>query len=284
MGYLFLLLYVGLVLLGLGFTKSRLFILARNAEIFSTFSAITLTLLGLFSEDRFFNYYTWKDSSYFLIVLSIISYFISFYISNSRELEFKNFKEVKNKLKVAVESNKKLRDQYYYLCSEYINDVFNNFFESTGGGGNSRVSLYKHSDNHFKLLGIHSDNPLYNKRKETLYPDDSGFIALGWQNRTFSIFNIPEWKKSGSEYKSFVKSKCGITDERLSSINMHSRSYYIYRFDNNTGDGNPYGIIVFERINESEIPVELINNIIEQHKKQISNLLKSMNALYKIDE
>ncbi len=284
MGFLYLLGYVILVLLGLSFPKTRLIIQAKLAELYSAFSTLCITLVSLMPDKVFIDVYTWKDSTTFLILLSFTTYGISFFILDSKDKEFKKFKEVKKKLSVAEDSNLKLREQYYFLCSEYIRDVFGEFFELTGGEGNSRVSLYKHKGESFKLLGRHSDNPMFNKRKETSYPEGSGFISYGWQNGSFSIHNIPAWKRNGSEYKSFVRNKCDITEERLKALSMHSRSYYIFRFDNKEGDGKPFGIIVFERISENEIPVDFINNIIGKHKKQIANLLKSMNALYKIDD
>lgn len=284
MGFLYLLGYVFLILFGLSYPKIRLIIQAKMAEVYSAFSTLCITLLSLMPDKIFISDYTWKDSTIVLIVLSFITYGISFFILQSKDKEFKTFKEVEKKLNVAENSNLKLREQYYSLCSEYIRDVFGEFFGLTGGEGNSRVSLYKHKGESFKLLGRYSDNPMFNKRKETSYPEGSGFISYGWQNGSYGIHNIPAWKKNGSEYINYVKNVCDITVERLKDITMHSRSYYIFRFDNKEGDGKPYGIIVFERMSEKEIPKDFINIIISKHNKQIANLLKSMNALYKIDD
>jgi hypothetical protein len=61
---------------------------------------------------------------------------------------------------------------------------------------------------------------------------------------------------------------------------MHSRSFYIHRLDN-PNSTNPYGIIVFEKIFETEIDTLIIEEIFVSHKKQIDFLINSMKTLDK---
>jgi hypothetical protein len=171
----------------------------------------------------------------------------------------------------------KIKLEYYGLCSDNIKEIFSQFFKESGGNG--RVSLYKHEGHYFTLLGRAADNPVHSKRGQETYPDNEGFIALGWQQGTFQIHSIPAWAgRSGTDYRKFMKAKCQISDGRLKKLTMRSRSFYIYRFNNDNAQ-NPHGIIVFERISETPIEITNIHSAFEHHESQLISLLKSMRSL-----
>lgn len=168
------------------------------------------------------------------------------------------------------------KDDYFNLCSTTVKYCFKEFFDSAGGQG--RVSLYRHVDDHFVLVGREAQNPLHGKRGRPKYPDNEGFIAKGWSSSLFVDSGIPVWKGNGSSYRAYMKKVCSITDDVLTKMNMHSTSFYVYRF-NNTDAGKPYGIIVFEKMDPSPIPNTVIDPAFERHHDQIVALLKSMKTL-----
>lgn len=274
--------YTLLVLILWAVEKTREILKSNFPELFFSISTYFYLLADIKSQsdDKLIGDFTWKESNLFLIIGGTIFVFIGFILAYNKNKDFLEKSDLKNKLINEETKAKKIKDEYYTLCSDYIKDIFKEFFIKTPGG-NSRVSLYKHQGTHFSLLGRYSDNPAYSKRGQETYSDNEGFIAIGWQNKTFEIHDAPLWKKNGASYKSFMKENCNIDDNRLKNITMKSRSFYIYRFDNESAS-NPHGIIVFERMNENEISIDIINDIFTNHQSQIISLLKSMKSLYKL--
>lgn len=218
----------------------------------------------------------WDEINNYLVVLGVIFGVIGILLS---AYEKSNLKKLHETLELLVQANKKLeaiRNEYYKLCSDNLKSIFSSFFDETSGNG--RVSLYKHTGHNFILLGRYSQNPTYNKKSRSGYPDNEGFIAKGWEDGEFEINDIPMWKGAGTQYKSYVKSRCNISEEVLQNINMRSKSYYIYRFDNHDAS-NPLGIIVFEKIQATGIDKSTIRKILESQNYQIKFLLKTMKSL-----
>jgi len=228
------------------------------------------------SEEKFIGTYSWKDLNIFFIISGSFIFLFGCYLSYLKNIEFKDFKINKQNLQSEKSKHSRIKEEYYSLCSDIIKDYFSDFFHSSTG--NARVSLYKHQGTHFTLLARYSDAPVYNKRGREVYDDNQGFISLGWQSGTCEIHGAPAWKSSGISYKSFMKNKCNITDTILQTLKMKSRSFYIYRFDSSNSQ-NPYGIIVFERLQDTQIPTTIINNIFTTRGNEIIRLFKSMNSL-----
>ena len=281
MGIWYFVIYAFLILILWAFEESRKFLKTNLTEVITSCSAYIYLLSDIKSqsEDILFGDYKWKDCNLFLIVCGSIFLFISLYVGYKKNQEVLIYSNLINDLANEKHNNKKIKEEYYSLCSNYLKEIFEPFFSSVTVG-NSRVSIYKHQGNHFTLLGRCSDNPLFNKKGLQIYSDTEGFIALGWQNSTYKIHNIPEWKHKGATYKSFMKEKCIIQEDRLKKLTMHSRSFYIYRLDN-PNSTNPHGIIVFEKMNETEINIQKVEEAFVTHKNQIIALLKSMKTLDK---
>ena len=220
---------------------------------------------------------TWKDLNSTLVVIGIILGLISIILSAYEKRKQGKLKEIKSELAATKEKLEKIKNEFYNLCSDIIKDIFKSFFATTGGNG--RVSLYKHDGKCFKLLGRAADNPAHNNRGLETYSDTEGFIALGWEQGSFEIHGIPKWTgKKGHEYRRKMKENCQISDERLNKLTMKSRAFYVYRFNTQNAQ-NPYGIIVFEKMSESQIQTEMIEQIFISQESQIISLLKSMKSL-----
>ncbi|CAN0323646.1 unnamed protein product [Phaeothamnion confervicola] len=220
---------------------------------------------------------TWKDLNTTLIVVGVALGLMGIILSAIEKGKQKTLSALNGQLTETKEKLEKVRHEYYSLCSDNIKEIFHQFFIESGGNG--RISLYKHDGHSFTLLGRASDNPVHRKRGQEIYPDTEGFIAKGWQDGTYTINSIPAWVgKSGTDYRRFMRQNCDITDERLKKLTMRSRSFYIYRFNNNNAD-NPHGIIVFEKLSELPIQTAQINTAFQSHQTQLISLLKSMRSL-----
>ncbi|WP_109830640.1 hypothetical protein [Reichenbachiella versicolor] len=276
---LYLVGYLLLLLIAWAFPIVRT-ILNPNKNQLITLSGAYLFLLADIKSDstnKLLLGYTWKELNLALIILGVllsIIGIISSSISNKKYLKLNELDTINNGLVDRIEI---LKEEYFKLCSNQIQEIFSEFFKTTEGNG--RVSLYKHEGTHFRLLGRYANNPTYNKRGQEVYSDEEGFIAKGWHQDTFEIHDIPEWKKGGSSYKNYMKKNCTITDERLKKLTMRSCAFYIYRFNSIDAD-NPHGIIVFEKMKPSSINGNLISNIMTTHENQIKFLLKSMKSLF----
>lgn len=218
----------------------------------------------------------WEEINNYLVVIGVIFGVIGILLSAYEKSKLKKLHETLELLNQANEKLKAIRNEYYKLCSDNLKSIFSSFFDETSGNG--RVSLYKHTGHNFILLGRYSQNPTYNKIGRGGYPDNEGFIAKGWEDGEFEINDIPMWKGAGTQYKSYVKSKCNISDEVLQNINMRSKSFYIYRFNNHDAS-NPLGIIVFEKIEANGISKNTVKGIINAQNNQIKFLLKTMKSL-----
>lgn len=278
-GLWYFVIYGIIILILWAFKRTREFLKSNIPELIYSISSYFFLLADIKSSspDILFGNYKWKELNIALISLGVIIMFIGFYLSHKRNKIISNAESVKEKYEKEKTKNDQIKKEYLILCSNYIKDIFEDFYKSSNG--NSRVSLYKHKDSHFVLLGRYSDNPQYSKIGSDTYRDDEGFIAFGWEQGQFEVHSIPKWKKGGASYKSFMKQNCTISDERLNSLKMKSCSFYVYRFDSDTT--RPFGIIVFEKMEDGQIDQTMIQNIFTSHKQQIINILKSMNTLHK---
>ncbi|NDC31224.1 MAG: hypothetical protein EBZ58_09875 [Bacteroidetes bacterium] len=275
LGYLLLILILWLI------PYIRTLLLHHKPEIFGFSSGYIFLLADIKSTNETIVIFskTWKESNTTLVSIGVLFGLISIVLSAYEKSKLKKLKEVSEELNKSKTKLNKIKNEYYNLCSDSIKEIFKTFYATANGNG--RVSLYKHDGNSFMLLGRATDNPDHNKTGLETYPDNEGFIALGWQQGAFEIHNIPKWTgKIGTEYRNFMKANCVISDERLKKLTMRSRSFYVYSF-RNTNAQNPYGIIVFEKMSETQIQTELIDTIFQTHASQIITLLKSMKSLYK---
>lgn len=141
----------------------------------------------------------WEELNPYLLwvvlVFFVMNIFFNHFLKN-KKMTLDKCEQSKNDLENKIESIKK---EYYKLCSDNIRILFQDFFNSSEGNG--RVSIYKHQDEKFILLGRYSTNPAYNKTGRESYPDNKGFIELGWNNGEYLICKIPKWTIKGETIK-----------------------------------------------------------------------------------
>lgn len=220
--------------------------------------------------------YSWKQLNTLLVISGIIVVLAGLVWSGVLKLKQKKNAQLQQDLEQALKAAATVKEDYFNLCSTTIKYCFKEFFDSAGGQG--RVSLYRHVENHFVLVGREAQNPLHGSRGRPKYPDNEGFIAKGWSSSPFTASGFTPWTRKGGSYKAEMKKACSITDDVLTKMNMHSTSFYVYRF-NNADAGKPYGIIVFEKMDPSPIPNTVIDPAFQRHHDQIVALLKGMKSL-----
>lgn len=182
----------------------------------------------------------------------------------------------------------RIQEEYTKLCGDYIKIIFSDFFKISNNQG-GRVSIYKIQNDKFILLGRYSNHNEYNKRGRDSYPTNKGFISEGWNKGEFSIYDIPKWTKSnsGREYKNYVKNFCkendigNIDDATLKKITMKSRSFFIKTIENGKSDSRQdIGIIVFEKMEPSQIDSDTIKQKISENIQQVKALMRTMKTIH----
>lgn len=244
-------------------------------------AAYTSTSYFFSTTTKFFNEkVSGNQIGWFIIAICIIVNVFTI-INKIKNKEVEKEKELivgeLNKCKKTLE---RVEKSYFDLCSDNIASIFRELnFNST-----ERISIYKHTGKNFVILGRFSQNPTYNKKHRDYYPDNEGFIQLGWERGDFFINNIPEWRGKGKEYKVFVQNINPITDRTLNKLIMQSRSFYIRTLNDNSTAQNPDGIIVIESMLPNGIQRECIDNLINREMNKLLPLLKKMSSFYNLLE
>lgn len=166
-------------------------------------------------------------------------------------------------------------DEFYKMCCDLLRNIFDQYLDSFS---NTRISLYEHSDGKFKLIGRYSNNPIFNKKGRDYYPDDEGFISMGWNNGKKYIKHLPDYNINPEEYLIRIKKHISFREEVLKNLNMKSRVYYV-RSINNEDSRLPYGIVVIESTlhnapKEADLDKSLI--LFEPYLKTLYKSMKSL--------
>lgn len=250
-----------------------------RAELFTFIGTYLFFISGLKSNSTdivVFNK-TWEEITPFIIFLACIITLTTIVLSILAKRKKKNLQEYKEAYENLQERLDTIKSEYYKLCSDNIRFLFQDFFENSRGNG--RVSLYKHTENKFILMGRFSINPAYNRKGREIYSDNEGLINVGWEKGCVKLFNIPAWVGNGREYKSAIRKHCEISDNTLKLISMKSCSFFIKRIESEDAR-NPLGIVVFEQLQSSEIDSKSLEDILDFYKFPIETYLKSMKTVY----
>jgi hypothetical protein len=272
--------------IGFVFAILILFILPKTKEIFEknipeviVVTSAYFYLLADIKSDSYnlivFNY-SWRDINSLLVFIGIALAILAVYLNYKIKSNFITDEKLASELDYTNKKLEVLKKEYYKLCSDNLRIIFKSFFDLSNGSG--RVSVYKYENDAFKLLGRYSNNPQYNKKGRESYQANEGFIALGWANEIYEIYNIPQWTKNGKDYKNAVKELCNISDSTLKNIKMKSCSFFIYRLDNEDSRP-PLGIVVVEQLQSSQIDHQNMSEIFSSNEQQLSFLIKSMKSI-----
>lgn len=276
-GYLYFLIALLIILAFTSFKSTRFFLTQYLSEFLTAIGAIGLTVVDIQSGSNniFIGNSTWKDVWGILLFIFGIIVLLAIIVGTKRNLHNRSVQVEINKNLELKKSIITYQEEYYKLCSNNILHLFDSFY-TTGG---ERISIYKHHGDHFTLLGRCSKNSAYNKRTDYKYQENEGLIGMGWNENEVIITGSPKWIDNGKDYKSFMKSKCNITDKRLTKIKMKSRSLFVKTINDNNTASNPDGIIVFESMHPEKINSIECNQLINNNEKQLLTLLKNMKSL-----
>ena len=246
------------------------------SEILTLVGGIGLTISSIQANsiEKFFGETTWKDSTTYIMCVSALISLIGIIVSIYRRSKQNTIENILNENKKLRKGINELKNEYYKLCSDEIKFMFDSFLCDS----ESRVSIYKHLNNEFILLGRFSKNSEYNYFNNKIYPDNVGFISLGWENGVLDDQNAPLWKKNKASYIAYMKNHSRLDKETLTDLKMKSCSFFIYALRDNSSN-NPKGIIVFERITPNSINSDNIKVTLEIVKPKLMSFLENMTTL-----
>ncbi|MBL4617751.1 MAG: LapA family protein [Robiginitomaculum sp.] len=140
-------------------------------------------------------------------------------------------------------------------------------------GDQARISIYVHenSDGHFIPCGRYSPNPELRKPGRTLYPDNQGCIAKGWQNGWHFDKDFPE---TSSRHKSYCQSQYDIPKNTHDGMKMRSRVYAALRLDDLSG--NPLAVMVIESKNSEQFDANQLQTDLESIAVDFSQMISTL--------
>lgn len=189
------------------------------------------------------------------LIIAIVSY-VMFYIGSKNTSDENEI--LKNSIKEKDRTILEISDKHLQLENEYegLRGNYNLFFDKIlsliyvhlGLGGRDRISVYfiPKDEEIFILQSRFSKNQDLRKKSDRNYPFKEGFIykAIEENGLTENIHSVPE-----DDFKAYIKevrSKCSISEDRISNMNMKSRSYHIKNINND--DHETVGLIVLESL------------------------------------
>ena len=183
--------------------------------------------------------------AFFLILVSLGLYIPSIIkiIKNkkrSSELE-KSIEKLTQEKEAFENSILKYQEGFVNFFNSYLALIFNKLELSD----DERISIYHHQKDHFSLLCRYSTNPKFIKKGRPTYPDNQGFIGIGYQKGFLHINNLPNPDNQLDRYTEEVSRQCEIKDDVLRNLSMKSRSYSVYAIEHPIKK-NRLAVVVFE--------------------------------------
>lgn len=97
--------------------------------------------------------------------------------------------------------------------------------EVLGLGDGERISLYRHRNGRFQLLGRYSESPLLDKRPmRPFYPEDEGVIGAAWRDGRAFEPGLPDPETDGEDYYRTVRERWGVDRRTAEAMTMQARS------------------------------------------------------------
>lgn len=187
---------------------------------------MSLVVLGLGVLKLFFT-----DESSDRIITSVILLIAAYAFFQYKTLKGKKRQTtLEEQLQFYKEENANLKESVNRWRNG-LDDFFRNslifLYNSFDFNERDRVSIYKHEEDQFVLMGRYSRNPKLNEKGRDAYPDNEGFIAEGWRNGSLCMVIQANPENNFDAYAEEVMRYCNIRKGTLSNISMWSRSYCI---------------------------------------------------------
>ena len=214
------------------------------------------------------------------LIFAILSYFM-FYkgLNNASDenLTLKSkVKNLENNIADISEKRLELESEYESLRANYslfFDKLLSLISTNLSLTGRDRISVYfiPKEEEIFILLSRFSKNKTLKKKSNKNYNFKEGFIYQAIEEGDL-IRNINSTSDHIEEYIKQVKNLCAISEDRIKSMEMKSRSYFIKTIDEETTE--TIGLIVLESLDVNKfndiIKNETFNNYSEIIKEFIS--------------
>lgn len=255
--------------------------LTRNSAYISAVLFLVLSIIDISDVDEktcnLFGVITFPSGKifyYFIVGLTFLFILIS--IENKKAVE-EFEKEVlgyKTKINDLESSYSEIIKSNGELFNSYLKLILRNLdFKHT-----ERISVYKVFDNQFILIGRSSMNPLLKTNGRNNYPIKEGFICKGWEEIDYRVSNLPDPTiNQGDDYYNAVNAIKYIERGVVDSINMKSRSYFVYRIDGY--EDEPTAIVVFESLKPDGLDFEKIINTVMGVKEPLIMFVEKNNGI-----
>lgn len=146
-------------------------------------------------------------------------------------------------------------------------------------GDTERITVYKHEERWFVILGRYSKNPYYQTVGRGFYPDHEGCIGYAWKHGEAFEDAMPDAETNPAEYVNFALERWRIRKTVVRQINMKSRSYAAFEICDSTGNTR-IAVIVFESMRQDVLKPDVLRGLLEGPEgKRLSQFLESMRFL-----
>lgn len=179
---------------------------------------------------KLFNFTISTNWQVFIVIILLIAYVIAFIVNQNKQ---KSRTELESQLQYEKRKASQLTDsvdRWRKGFDEFFKHSLIFLYNSLGYGVNDRISIYEHNseDNTFVMVGRYSSNPTYNKPGRNIYPNNEGYIALGWKGNSFCQGELPDPDTEFDEYVNVIKDECNISKQTIKNLSMKSRSYCVH--------------------------------------------------------
>ncbi|MEO5326093.1 hypothetical protein PV773_22510 [Mesorhizobium sp. CC13] len=119
--------------------------------------------------------------------------------------------------------------------------------EELGFDARDRISVYRHHDNAFTMVGRYAVLPQLDKPGRSVYPVDQGVIGAAWRagNGQCVVQDLPDPHADPDDYCARNKDEWQIPAEVVQAMNMKPRSVAAFALNDQQGSSR-HAIIVFE--------------------------------------
>ena len=149
--------------------------------------------------------------------------------------------------------------QGYFEILDYQLSILANY--ALGFGDTERISVYKHDDGMFRLLGRYSKNPVFQKRGRPTYPDDQGCIGAAWRNGEAIVEKLPDPSTDLGEYAGCLHRDWDIPVDVSTGFRMRSRSLAAFALED-THDRR-IAVIVFESVRTDVLVYDTLREVVK---------------------
>lgn len=131
-------------------------------------------------------------------------------------------------------------------------------------GNSERVSIYKHHDNNFIMLGRYSKSPIYNEPGRSIYGKGAGCIGQAFNEGESYLKDLPNPEIDPEGYENVLKKDWKIDKSITKKFTMKSRSLVAYAVESSVSPKKTIGVVVFESTEPDKLDKDEIKKLLGQ--------------------